>query len=90
VQLREKKNKGNKWEDNKLEGNKSEGTNPNLEALVAAEATYEKALKAIEAAKLAVTTAGTKPFELGKNHQCPSDLRSLGRHKGGRAHGDSY
>ncbi len=39
-----KKNKG-----------KSEGTIPDSEALVAAKVNYEKALKAIEAAKLAIT-----------------------------------
>jgi hypothetical protein len=44
-----------------------EGTNPDLEALVAAKATYQKASKAIEAAKLAITTEGAKPFELYGN-----------------------
>jgi hypothetical protein len=38
-----------------------------LEALVAAKAAYEKALKAIETAKLAVTMAGAKLFELYRN-----------------------
>jgi hypothetical protein len=38
-----------------------------LEALVAAKATYEKALKATEATKLAVTMAGMTPFELYRN-----------------------
>jgi hypothetical protein len=62
VHSSKKKNKGNK-----PEGSKSEGTNPNLEALVAAKATYERALKATEAAKLAVTTAGAMLFELYGN-----------------------
>ena len=48
-----KKNKGNK-----PKGSKMEVTNPNSEALEAAKAAYEKALKAIETAKLAITTAG--------------------------------
>jgi hypothetical protein len=38
-----------------------------LEALVAAKAAYEKALKAIETAKLAVTMAGATLFELYRN-----------------------
>ena len=62
-----KKNEGNKAEGNKLEGNKpegntSEGTNPDLEALVATKTTYKKALKAIMAAKRAVTTEGQNPL----------------------------
>eukprot|EP00804_Cyclotella_cryptica_P018326 CCRYP_017976-RA/>CCRYP_017976-RA protein AED:0.44 eAED:0.44 QI:103/1/1/1/0/0/2/35/158 len=36
-------------------------------ALAEAKALYNKALKALEAAKLAVTTAGVKPFELYGN-----------------------
>ena len=44
-----------------------EGTNPDLEALAATKATYEKALKATEAAKLAITMAGATPFELYGN-----------------------
>jgi hypothetical protein len=54
LQLRKEKNKGNK----------SKGTIPNSEALVAAKARYEKALKVIKAAKLAVTMEGAKPFKL--------------------------
>ena len=44
-----------------------EVTNPDSEALAATKAAYEKALKAIETAKLAVTTAATKLFELYGN-----------------------
>ncbi len=44
-----------------------EVTNPNSEALAAVKAAYEKALKAIETAKLAASTAGTKPFEIYGN-----------------------
>ncbi len=67
MQLREKKeNKGNKPEG-KPEGSKSEVTSPDSEALTAAKALYEKALKAVETAKLAVTTAGAKLFELYGN-----------------------
>ena len=51
-------------EKKKNKGNKPEGTIPDSEALVAAKASYENALKAIEAAKLAITTDGAKPFEL--------------------------
>jgi hypothetical protein len=40
-------------EKKKNKGNKLQGTIPNSEALVAAKATYEEALKAIDAAKLA-------------------------------------
>ena len=58
---------GKKNKDNKSEGNKLEGTNPDLEAMVATKAAYEKALKATEAAKLAVTTAGATPFKLCGN-----------------------
>jgi hypothetical protein len=61
-----KKNKGNKPEG-KPEGSRSEVTNPDLEALAAAKAAYEKALKAKQEAKLAVTTAGAKLFELYGN-----------------------
>jgi hypothetical protein len=61
-----KKNKGNKPEG-KPEGSKSEVTSPDSEALTAAKAFYEKALKAVETAKLAVTTAGAKLFELYGN-----------------------
>ena len=42
------------------------GTTVSVE-LTAAKANYEKAEKAIEAAKLAVATAGAKPFELYGN-----------------------
>ncbi len=49
------------------EGNKSEVTNPDSEALAAVKAAYEKALKAVQEAKLAVTTAGAKLFELYGN-----------------------
>jgi hypothetical protein len=61
------KPEGNKPECNKPEGNKLEVTNPDSEALGATKATYEKALKAIEAAKLAVTPAEAKLFELYGN-----------------------
>jgi hypothetical protein len=44
-----------------------EVTNPDLEALVAAKVAYEKALNAIETAKLAVTMAGVKLFKLYRN-----------------------
>ncbi len=53
--------------EGKSEGNKSEGTNPDSEALKAAKAAYATALKAIETAKLTVTTAGAKLFELYGN-----------------------
>ena len=59
---RKNKNKGNK-----PEGSRSEVTNPDLGALAAAKAAYEKALKAIQEAKLAVTMAGVKLFELYGN-----------------------
>ncbi len=65
-QLQEKKNKGNK-PVGKPKGNVSEVTKPDSEALVSAKAAYEKALKAIETAKLAVTMAEVKPFELYGN-----------------------
>jgi hypothetical protein len=48
-------------------GNKLEGPILDSEALVATKASYEKALKAIKATKLAVTTEGAKPFELYGN-----------------------
>jgi hypothetical protein len=54
-------------EKKKNKGNKSEGTIPDSGALIAAKATYEKALKAIEAAKLIITMEGVKPFELYGN-----------------------
>jgi hypothetical protein len=66
LQLQEKKNKGNKPEG-KSKGNKLEVTNPDSQTLGAAKAAYEKALKAIETAKLAITTAGAKLFELYGN-----------------------
>ena len=59
-------------------GNKLEGTIPDLEALVAAKASYEKALRAIEAAKLTITTEGAKPFELYGN-LLSDKLGSLGK-----------
>jgi hypothetical protein len=62
LQVQEKKNKGNK-----PKGSRSEVTNPDSEALSAAKAAYEKALKAIQEAKLAITTAGAKLFELYGN-----------------------
>jgi hypothetical protein len=69
-----KKSKGNKPKGKsdgkskgKSEGNKLEVTNPNSEALAAVKAAYETALKAMETAKLAVTTAGAKLFELYGN-----------------------
>ena len=62
MQVQEKKNKGNK-----PKGSRSEVTNPDSEALSAAKAAYEKALKAIQEAKLAITTAGAKLFELYGN-----------------------
>jgi hypothetical protein len=65
VKLRNSEKKKNKG--NKPEGSRSEVTNPDLEALAAAKAAYEKALKAIQEAKLAVTTAGAKLFELYEN-----------------------
>eukprot|EP00804_Cyclotella_cryptica_P025626 CCRYP_002855-RA/>CCRYP_002855-RA protein AED:0.04 eAED:0.04 QI:133/1/1/1/0/0/2/0/163 len=51
----------------KKKGNKGDGpgtsTEAALPALAEAKALYDKALKALEAAKLAATTAGAKPFE---------------------------
>ena len=57
----EKKKKGNKQE---APGTTTETASP---ALVEAKTTYDKVLKALEDAKLAVTTAGEKPFELYGN-----------------------
>ena len=101
MQLQEK-NKGSKTEGNTLEGNKLEGTNPASEALVAANAAYEMALDAIEAAKLAITVEGAKPFKLYGN-LLPDEAqqpwkkiikaqvtRAPWEDKGGRTHGDSY
>jgi hypothetical protein len=65
VKLRSSERRKNKG--NKPEGSRSEVTNPDSEALAAAKAAYEKALKAIQEAKLAVTTAGAKLFELYGN-----------------------
>jgi hypothetical protein len=65
VKLRSSKKK--KIKGNKPEGNRSKVTNPDSEALAAAKAAYEKALKAIEKAKLAVIMAGAKIFELYGN-----------------------
>ena len=65
VKLRNSEKRKNKG--NKPEGSRSEVTNPESEALAAAKAAYEKALKAIQEAKLAVTTAGAKLFELYGN-----------------------
>ena len=65
VKLRNSEKKKNKG--NKPEGSKSEVTNPDSEALAAAKAVYENALKAVQEAKLAVTTAGAKLFELYGN-----------------------
>eukprot|EP00804_Cyclotella_cryptica_P031002 CCRYP_013583-RA/>CCRYP_013583-RA protein AED:0.44 eAED:1.00 QI:0/0/0/1/1/1/2/0/395 len=63
TQLRhsEKKKKGNKGD---APGTTTEAVSPTL---AEAKALYVKALKALEAAKLAVTTAGVKPFELYGN-----------------------
>eukprot|EP00804_Cyclotella_cryptica_P024749 CCRYP_001726-RA/>CCRYP_001726-RA protein AED:0.44 eAED:0.44 QI:42/1/0.5/1/0/0/2/0/194 len=63
TQLRtsEKKKKGNKGN---APGTTAEAVPP---ALAEAKALYDKALKALEAAKLAVTIAGAKPFELYGN-----------------------
>eukprot|EP00804_Cyclotella_cryptica_P013103 CCRYP_002373-RA/>CCRYP_002373-RA protein AED:0.42 eAED:1.00 QI:0/-1/0/1/-1/1/1/0/309 len=57
----EKKKKGNKGD---APGTTTEAVSP---ALAEAKATYDKALKALEAVKLAVTTAGAKPFKLYGN-----------------------
>ena len=65
VKLRSSEKKRNKG--NKPKGSRSEVTNPDSEALAAAKAACEKALKAIETSKLAVTTAGAKLFELYRN-----------------------
>eukprot|EP00804_Cyclotella_cryptica_P017240 CCRYP_013145-RA/>CCRYP_013145-RA protein AED:0.36 eAED:1.00 QI:0/0/0/1/1/1/2/0/310 len=56
-----KKKKGNKGN---APGTTADAVPP---ALAEAKALYDKALKALEAAKLAVTTAGAKPFELYGN-----------------------
>eukprot|EP00804_Cyclotella_cryptica_P002897 CCRYP_020869-RA/>CCRYP_020869-RA protein AED:0.31 eAED:0.75 QI:0/0/0/1/1/1/3/0/338 len=56
-----KKKKGNKQD---APGTTAEAASP---ALVEAKATYDKVLKALEDAKLAVATAGLKPFELYGN-----------------------
>eukprot|EP00804_Cyclotella_cryptica_P004160 CCRYP_014541-RA/>CCRYP_014541-RA protein AED:0.42 eAED:1.00 QI:0/0/0/1/1/1/2/0/283 len=63
TQLRnsEKKKKGNKGDS---PGTTTEAVPP---ALAEAKALYDKALKALEAAKLAVTTAGAEPFKLYGN-----------------------
>eukprot|EP00804_Cyclotella_cryptica_P012800 CCRYP_010557-RA/>CCRYP_010557-RA protein AED:0.43 eAED:1.00 QI:0/0/0/1/1/1/2/0/342 len=61
VRNAEKKKKGNKQD---APGMTAEATSP---ALVEAMATYDKVLKALEDAKLAVATAGAKPFELYGN-----------------------
>eukprot|EP00804_Cyclotella_cryptica_P022859 CCRYP_005058-RA/>CCRYP_005058-RA protein AED:0.39 eAED:0.90 QI:0/0/0/1/0/0/2/0/459 len=61
VRNAEKKKKGNKQD---TPGTTAEAISP---ALTEAKAYYDKALKALEAAKLAVTTAGAKPFELYGN-----------------------
>ena len=61
----EKKKKGKQGD-----ATASSGTNPEpvvSPELTAAKNAYEKAVKAVEAAKLAVTTAGAKPFELYGN-----------------------
>eukprot|EP00804_Cyclotella_cryptica_P004891 CCRYP_004940-RA/>CCRYP_004940-RA protein AED:0.36 eAED:0.84 QI:0/0/0/1/1/1/2/0/428 len=57
----EKKKKGNKQE---APGTTTEAVSS---ALVEAKAAYDKALKALEDAKLAIATAGVKPFELYGN-----------------------
>eukprot|EP00804_Cyclotella_cryptica_P003882 CCRYP_015754-RA/>CCRYP_015754-RA protein AED:0.44 eAED:1.00 QI:0/0/0/1/1/1/2/0/223 len=91
-----RKKKGNKGD---APGTTAEAVPP---ALAEAKALYDKALKALEAAKLAVTMAGAKPFELYGNLlfnkapqpwekiQGPSDSCSLGRHQGSTAHRDSH
>eukprot|EP00804_Cyclotella_cryptica_P020405 CCRYP_012622-RA/>CCRYP_012622-RA protein AED:0.45 eAED:1.00 QI:0/0/0/1/1/1/2/0/438 len=61
VRNAEKKKKGNKQD---VPGTTAEAVPP---ALAEAKACYDKTLKALEAAKLAVTTAGAKPFELYGN-----------------------
>eukprot|EP00804_Cyclotella_cryptica_P019469 CCRYP_006634-RA/>CCRYP_006634-RA protein AED:0.45 eAED:0.45 QI:0/-1/0/1/-1/1/1/0/82 len=53
-----KKKKGNKGD---VPGMTTEAASP---ALVEAKAIYDKVLKALEDAKLAVSMAGAKPFEL--------------------------
>ena len=58
-------------EKKKNKGAKGEGTNPESEAvptaLAHAKANIEKAKKAVQAAKLSVTTEGAKAFKLYKN-----------------------
>eukprot|EP00804_Cyclotella_cryptica_P028868 CCRYP_008447-RA/>CCRYP_008447-RA protein AED:0.41 eAED:0.75 QI:0/0/0/1/1/1/2/0/300 len=61
VRNAEKKKKGNKQE---APGTTTEAASP---ALVEAKATYDKVLKALEDAGLAVAAAGAKPFELYGN-----------------------
>eukprot|EP00804_Cyclotella_cryptica_P011700 CCRYP_020713-RA/>CCRYP_020713-RA protein AED:0.12 eAED:0.73 QI:0/0/0/1/0/0/2/0/369 len=61
VRNAEKKKKGNKQD---APGTTAEAASP---ALVEAKAAYDKVLKALEDAKLAVATAGAKPFELYGN-----------------------
>jgi hypothetical protein len=61
VRNAEKKKKGNKQD---APGTTTEAASP---ALVEAKAAYDKALKALEDAKLAASTAGMKPFELYGN-----------------------
>eukprot|EP00804_Cyclotella_cryptica_P019640 CCRYP_013978-RA/>CCRYP_013978-RA protein AED:0.50 eAED:0.92 QI:0/0/0/0.5/1/1/2/0/367 len=61
VRNAKKKKKGNKGD---APGTTTKTASP---ALVEAKASYDKALKALEDAKLAVSTAGAKPFELYGN-----------------------
>jgi hypothetical protein len=54
-------------EKKKAKGNKGEATSADSEPLALAKAEYEKAAQTLSAAKLAVTTAGAKAFELYAN-----------------------
>eukprot|EP00804_Cyclotella_cryptica_P028158 CCRYP_011021-RA/>CCRYP_011021-RA protein AED:0.58 eAED:1.00 QI:0/-1/0/1/-1/1/1/0/134 len=70
--LRSRRGSTHNWATpKKKKGNKGDapGATPEavLPALAEAKALYDKALKALEAAKLAVTMAGAKPFELYRN-----------------------
>eukprot|EP00804_Cyclotella_cryptica_P026276 CCRYP_007612-RA/>CCRYP_007612-RA protein AED:0.26 eAED:0.26 QI:127/1/1/1/0/0/2/34/152 len=64
TQLRYSKKKKKKGNEGDAPGTTAKAVPP---ALVEAKALYDKALKALEAAKLAVTTTGAKPFELYGN-----------------------
>ena len=54
-------------EKKNTKGNKSEGTIPNSDALTSTKVNHEKAIMAIAAAKLAITTEGAKLFKLYGN-----------------------